>query len=263
MGRKKDIARKVCGIIMPISTMKVGELTYSDEYWKGVLAFLYDAIKSAGFEPMVAWENDKSDVIHAKIVQNIDSHDVMIAVLVGNNPNVCLECGMRLWSQKPLLILVSDKAPKIPFDISPVNCLEFPEDCHYEKLKRLKSKIKDSLKRISAAGYPSILSHFASVKLSDETPSVKKEDIERFMNETKDSIRKLQSQVETIKSLSQSYDKPLIHFDAPYSKSIQETYLKTLKDLNTRFTLDNYIRRKDFLPKAGVEIGPTGPSSHE
>ena len=202
MGRKKNVVRRVCGIIMPISTMKVGDLTYSEEYWKGVLGFLIDTIKEAGFEPTVAWENDKSDVIHAKIVQNIESHDVMIAVLVGNNPNVWLECGMRLWTEKPLVLLVSDKLVRIPFDVSPVNCLRFPEDCHYGKLKDLKRKLKELLKQITREGHPSILSHFAKLQPTSTSPAVKKVELESFMTETRDAISKLQSRIQTLQSVA-------------------------------------------------------------
>ena len=88
--KKSKAHKKVCGIIMPISTMKVGELTYTTEYWNGVLAYLFDAIKDAGFEPVVAWDNNKSDVIHAKIIQNIESHDVMLAVLLDKSLLVTL-----------------------------------------------------------------------------------------------------------------------------------------------------------------------------
>lgn len=197
MAENKTESRKVCGIIMPISNMKVGELTYPEEYWRGVLAFLIDAINHAGFNPIVAWENDKSDVIHSKIINNIESLPLMVGVLVGNNPNVWLECGMRLWKRKPLLLLVSDKAKKIPFDISPIECLRFPEDCHYDKLKVLKGEIKKRLQNMAREDYRPILSYFADVKLSEDDPVVRKVELEAFISETKESIRKLESRLDT------------------------------------------------------------------
>lgn len=263
---KKNAAhKKVCGIIMPISTMKVGELTYTSEYWNGVLAYLCDAIKDAGFEPVVAWENNKSDIIHAKIVQNIESQDVMLAVLVGNNPNVWLECGMRLWAQKPVLLLLSDKAEKIPFDVSPINCLRFPEDCHYGKLKTLKKEIKDSLKRITDPNHPSILSHFAAIKPTSGTPSVKEEDLSKFMTETRAAISRLEAQVETCQAVnsSSSYDLSRLHL--PYSD------LSGVASTNT-YALPEYMRDMyrhigqtdnnvtHWLSGLNGATGPTGPT---
>ena len=255
MGHKRNAVRKVCGIIMPISTMKVGDLTYSEEYWKGVLVFLIDTIKEAGFEPTVAWENDKSDVIHAKIVQNIESHDVMIAVLVGNNPNVLLECGMRLWTEKPLVLLVSDKAAKIPFDVSPVNCLRFPEDCHYGKLKDLKRKLKELLKQVTREGYPSILSHFAKLQPTSTSPAVKKVELESFMTETRDAISNLQSRIQTLQSVT------LLSADIGRAYRSQSTALSVIgqnvsKDYDFRCVNENVT---DIEPSFGLK-GPTGPT---
>ena len=267
MARKKKTERQVCGIIMPISTMKVGELTYSEEYWKGVLAFLMDAISDAGFEPIVAWENNKSDSIHARIVQNIESHDVMIAVLVGNNPNVWLECGMRLWTQKPLLLLVSDKVGKIPFDVSPVNCLRFPEDCHYGKLKQLKKEMKDSLKRIIAPDYPSVLSHFSIIRPSDSSPAVKKEDLAKFMTETRNAIAKLQSQMETERSLYPTIPYGTQLYSPPsYSLSSLSSVSKTIKELQESFRSLGNIGRdvtNSLSCRGGIvdTVGPSGPTA--
>jgi len=258
MRRKKRVVRKVCGIMMPISTMKVGDLTYSEEYWKGVLAFLMDAIKEAGFEPIVAWENDKSDVIHAKIVQNIESHDVMMAVLVGNNPNVWLECGMRLWTQKPLLLLVSDKGGRIPFDVSPVNCLRFPEDCHYGKLKMLKKEIKDSLKRITSPEHPSILSHFAAVRPSANSPAIEEKELSKFMTETRAAISKLQSQIETDKALYMSPSGGPMHSSViPY---LSQEYQNSSKYKNL---IDKYldeVNTDGWLSGLNGATGPSGPT---
>ena len=207
---KRKAKREVCGIMMPISTVKVGEITYSESYWQSILVFLHDTIQAAGFDPIVAWESDKSDVIHSKIIHNIQNLPLMIGVLVGDNPNVWLECGMRLWTQKPVLFLVSDKATKIPFDISPVCCLRFPEDCHYDKLKKLKREIKSKLKQIIDPSHPSILSHFATIQPSDENPSVSKIEIAKFMTDTRAAIDKIKSRLDTEDALLRSprYDFP-------------------------------------------------------
>ena len=263
MPSKKKSARKICGIIMPISQMKVGDITYSAEYWSGVLSFLMDAIKDAGFEPIVAWENNKSDIIHAKIVQNIATQDVMVGLLVGNNPNVWLECGMRLWTQKPLLLLVSDKVEKIPFDVSPVNCLIFPEDCHYGRLKILKKEIKDSLKRISAQNYPSILSHFATLTPATESPAVKEVELEKFMTETRDALNKMQSQIDTARATSWLSDdiSRLGRVYNAHATSLSASGRMMTKD--EAEALDESYRKKYLngcLLSAYESRGPTGPT---
>lgn len=257
MPKKASNKRVVCGIMMPISKMKVGDLFYSESYWQGVLDFLCDAIRAAGCDPIVAWENDKSDIIHSKIIYNIQNLPLMIAVLVGDNPNVWLECGMRLWTQRPILFLVSDKATKIPFDISPVCCLRFPEDCHYDKLKILKKEIKGKIKQMLDPSYRSILSHFAIIQPTDDNPSVDTIEISRFMTETRNAINEIKSRLDTEDALygmsrydSQHYDlyRPVRSFSYGVPYGGDPVFLK------------NEISRKNPFESTGP-TGPTGPTT--
>ena len=226
---------------------------------------MFYAIKDAGFEPVVAWDNNKSDVIHAKIIQNIESHDVMLAVLVGNNPNVWLECGMRLWAQKPVLLLVSDKTEKIPFDVSPINCLRFPEDCHYGKLKALKKEIRESLKRITAPDHPSILSHFVAIKPTSGTLSVKEEDLSKFMTETRSAINRLESQVETCQAINSLPKFDLSKLHIPYSNLSGVVSARNYILPEYMQEMYRYIDQPDrnvtsWPPGLSGETGPTGPT---
>lgn len=245
MSTKRMVAReKDCGIIMPISTFKVNEVTYTESYWKGVLSFLVDSIEAAGFNPVVAWESDKSDVIHSKIVSNINKMPLMVGVLVGTNPNVMLECGMRLWTRKPLLLLVADNVEKIPFDISPVNCLRFPVDCNYGKLKSAKKEIRQRLKEMASDGYKSILSHFLDVEPS-ETEAVDRVSLSKFMAETRREIEDIKQKLNTQVAMSGSWNYPVL----PSLSGVGFNSPSWMNDLR-RLSSEN----------SGSQTGPTGPT---
>ena len=114
-GDVNDVEKLKCGIIMPISQCS----NYSAEFWAKVKNFVCEAITNAGMTPLPVWEDDKNDIIHAKIIKNIDTLPVAIGVIVGHNPNVMLECGMRLWKNLPILLLHGD-GEKIPFDVGSI-----------------------------------------------------------------------------------------------------------------------------------------------
>ena len=162
---------------------------------------------------------------------------------------------MRLWTEKPLVLLISDKSAKIPFDISPVNCLRFPEDCHYGKLKDLKRALKELLKQITRDGHPSILSHFAKLQPTSTSPAVKKVELESFMTETRDAISKLQSRIQTLQSVTW------------LSADIGRAYRSQSTDLSAigqRVSQDDDFRCANesvtyIEPSLGLK-GPTGPT---
>lgn len=144
-----------CGIIMPISTFG----SYTKDFWESILGFLKDAIRAADMNPIVAWEDERTDVIHAKILENIATMPVMIGVIMGGNPNVMLECGMRIWSNKPIL-LIKGEEENPPFDVSPIQCLSLAVDCNYFRMLELKTEIVKKLKYLLSDEYKTFKSYF-------------------------------------------------------------------------------------------------------
>ncbi len=188
--RKKNNDRIKCGMIMPIASYG----TYSEEFWTNVRTFLEEAIGGAGMSAIPAWENDANDVIHAKIIENIASFPVMVGVIIGFNPNVMIECGMRLWTNKPILLLHSPME-KIPFDVGSISCLAFPIDFNYFKLGELKNEIAERLKYLTGKQYRTFKSYYALPQEVEEPKNTQKIDFAQFVSEIRCDIQSLRGAV--------------------------------------------------------------------
>lgn len=172
-----------CGIIMPISQWG----NYSAEFWAKVRSFVCEAITNAGMTPLPVWEDDKNDIIHAKIIKNIDTLPVVIGVIVGHNPNVMLECGMRLWKNLPILLLHGD-GEKIPFDVGSISCLSFPTNFDYFQVQKLKEDIVQKLRLMIAPGYKSFKSYYSLPAEVEEIKGDEKIDFKQFVDEIRSTL---------------------------------------------------------------------------
>ena len=117
--------KPTCGIIMPISACTSNGIEYSAEHWQSVRTFLEDAIKEAGCEPKAVWEGEDQSIIHGRIVNNIAEFPLMICVVCGCNNNVMIELGLRLMTDKPVLVIADDNY-KIPFDVNVLEMIVMP-----------------------------------------------------------------------------------------------------------------------------------------
>ena len=202
MGRRKLIKSSqegcnVCGLIMPISAMSGTQ--YSEDFWIKVREFLNSATADAGFSLTPAWEDEKFGIIHARIIENIRTMPVMIGVIIGQNPNVMLECGMRIWTDKPILLIV-EEGGRIPFDLSPVECLEYPIDREYSKMCQLGKDIGAKLKAMVSQGYRTFKSHF-NVEATNDVNGLKTSlQLSEFMADTTNDIRSLKFRIEELTS---------------------------------------------------------------
>ncbi len=186
----------VCGLIMPIASME--GTPYSKEFWNSVRQFLQEAVGDAGFELTPAWEDEKYGVIHARIIENIKTMRVMIGVIIGHNPNVMLECGMRIWTDLPIL-LIGEEGATIPFDIKPLECLGYPQDREYSKMCKLKHDISTKLKAMVSPDYHTFKSHFNVEAVDDTDFKVTKIELSQFMIDTTNELSSLKSQIEKVR----------------------------------------------------------------
>ena len=213
----QENSRIKCGIIMPIASYG----TYSEEFWTNVRSFLVESIQDAGLEPIPAWENDTNDVIHAKIIENIASFPVMVGVIIGFNPNVMIECGMRLWTNKPILFLHS-AAEKIPFDVGSISCLSFPVDFNFFKCSELKKEIANRLKDLMGKQYKAFKSYYGLPKEVEEPKETKKIDFSQFVSEVRSNIQSLKDLLKTVLQRTESIQgASFIHqrFEVPGTRS--------------------------------------------
>lgn len=185
-----------CGIIMPISAY--GNRTA--EFWEKVKQFVCEAIVEAGMEPVPVWEDKKNDIIHAKIISNIDKLPVAIGVIIEHNPNVMLECGMRLWRNLLILLLHGD-GEKIPFDVGSIQGLLFPTNFDYFLLTQLKKDIVAKLSLMRSPDYRSFKSYY-SIPAEVEAPDANaKIDFKGFVNEIRSGFNSLNNELRELRKI--------------------------------------------------------------
>ena len=195
-GDVNDVEKLKCGIIMPISQCS----NYSAEFWAKVKNFVCEAITNAGMTPLPVWEDDKNDIIHAKIIKNIDTLPVAIGVIVGHNPNVMLECGMRLWKNLPILLLHGD-GEKIPFDVGSISCLAFPTNFDYFQIQELKEAIVQKLKLMIAPGYKSFKSYYSLPAEVEEIKDNETIAFKQFVDEIRSGFNLLKEELRECKQM--------------------------------------------------------------
>ncbi|GBR15475.1 hypothetical protein [Gluconobacter frateurii] len=187
-----EVGNGICGIVMPISTMSDD---YTKLHWSLVKEVIDTAIEKAGFQSRPAWVDPSKDVIHAKIIKNIYECEIIICDLSNLNPNVMLETGIRLSTKKPIII-ITDGVTKPPFDINPIEYIEYPRNLNYKDtilfINELSSKILDTSELYRSGSYVPFMHHYTYDIVSPESRVITENQfIENEMREVKSIILKL------------------------------------------------------------------------
>lgn len=137
-----------CFIIMPLSTRDDLIPVYAgdNEHFKHVLECLFiPAIEKAGFKPIPPIAKG-SDIIHVEIVQNLERADLVLCDMSSLNANVFFELGIRTAVGKPICVVKDDATPKVPFDMTVVNYLEYACSLAPWALSQQIEKLADHIK---------------------------------------------------------------------------------------------------------------------
>jgi hypothetical protein len=113
-------------IAMPITTPAGCVEAYGGDvdHFSHVLELLFEpAIEAAGLEP-VRPAAQGADLIHAEIVRNLETADLVLCDISSLNPNVFFELGIRTALDRPVC-LARDSATEIPFDTGLLNYYEY------------------------------------------------------------------------------------------------------------------------------------------
>ena len=148
--------KPICGIIMPISECTNKGVTYSAAHWESMKLFLEDAIRESGYEPKAVWEGIEQSVIHSRIVNNIADFPLMICVICGSNVNVMIELGLRLMTDKPVLVIY-EEGTQPPFDVNVLQMFGMPINPDYKDYQYLKKQIKEVLPKMRSEEHTSEL----------------------------------------------------------------------------------------------------------
>jgi hypothetical protein len=159
-------ARPKCGIIMPIA----GFGDYSEGHWADILRIIKAAADKAGFDSAMVSTGADIGVIHANIINNIYSNEIVVCDVSGKNANVMFELGLRLASKLPVII-IKDELTGYSFDTSPIQHLPYRSDLRlFETLafqEDLTLQIKRTHESSSKGNYKPFLEYFGSYTLSD------------------------------------------------------------------------------------------------
>ena len=145
---------------------------------------------------------------------------VVVGVIVGGNPNVMLECGMRLWSNLPIL-LINGEGEKIPFDVGSISCLPFPKDFDYFEILKLKEQICEKLKSMLNPAYKTFKSYY-SVPAEVEAPKAEdKIDFNQFVGEMRGEIRLVREELRNYQQSQDAFLMRMHRYNVPYSRRTQ------------------------------------------
>ncbi|WCH29180.1 hypothetical protein [Aeromonas salmonicida] len=138
--QKTSDVKKVCGIVMPISSID----GCNESHWSDVLDIISEAIEETGFEANLVSNSDEVGIIQKRIIQNLYDNPVVVCDVSGKNPNVMFELGMRLAFDKPTIIIKDDRT-SYSFDTSPIEHLEYPRDLRFSKINDFKNKLSQKI----------------------------------------------------------------------------------------------------------------------
>ncbi|MBH0011388.1 hypothetical protein I6F66_04770 [Pseudoalteromonas sp. NZS100_1] len=158
--------KKVCGIVMPISSTD----DCNETHWSEVLNILSDAIDEAGFEGNLVSNADDVGIIHKRIIQNLYDNPIVVCDVSCKNPNVMFELGLRLAFDKPTIIIKDDET-SYSFDTSAIEHLEYPRDLRFSQVVEFKKKLADKIsatykKSTTDSNYTTFLKHFGEFKVA-------------------------------------------------------------------------------------------------
>lgn len=118
---------KTCFIIMPITTPDSLIESYRDQsdHFRHVLDCLFKpAIQKAGYSPIPPTAKG-ADLIHADIIKNLETSNIVLCDMSCLNPNVFFEFGIRTSLNKPVSVVKDNLTTKVPFDTGIINYHEY------------------------------------------------------------------------------------------------------------------------------------------
>lgn len=144
---------KSCFIIMPITTPEALLDTYADgvEHFQHVLECLFiPALNQASYHPILPIAKG-ADLIHAEIIKNLETADLVLCDMSCLNQNVFLELGIRIALNKPVCMIKDEHTTRIPFDVGVMNYHEYSSvlaACEIEtQVAKLSKHIQNSAER--------------------------------------------------------------------------------------------------------------------
>lgn len=241
-----------CFIIMPISTPDFFVPTYANDkdHFQHVLECLFiPAVKKAGLNPIPPAAKG-ADIIHAGIIQNLETADIVLCDMSSLNANLFFELGVRTAIGKPVCVVKDDATPKVPFDMTVVNYHTYTSALSSwtldKEVENLAAHLKSSLDL--SAGENLLWKYFSLSQRAHLTPSNSKD-------ETQDRLALLSAQVEGLSKKLDNVRQPTIVY-TPHPSAQAALEIDAMRDLGKN--LDN-IRQPTVVytpnPSAHAAMG--------
>jgi len=143
MGDKEN-----CFIIMPITTPDSMANGYRDGkiHFSHVLECLFmPSVEKAGYNAIPPTAKG-SDLIHAEIINNLETAELVLCDMSVLNPNVFFEFGIRTALNKPVCVVKDDQTDNVPFDTAVLNYHEYKSSLEPWELQSEIDKLADHIK---------------------------------------------------------------------------------------------------------------------
>jgi hypothetical protein len=141
MTKTKD-EKKICFIIMPISDQE----GYDKGHFKRVYEHIIKpACESAGFKPIRADDEVKTNYIVIDIIKKIIESDMVLCDLSSKNANVFYELGIRQAFNKKAVLIKDIKTGRV-FDIQGLRAIDYDESLRIDSVVKNIQEISNTLK---------------------------------------------------------------------------------------------------------------------
>lgn len=117
------MANPKCFVAMPITTpdAKLDLYDDNDNHFLDIVEIIFrPALAEAGFD-IISPASKGSNLIHADIINNLATCELVLCDMSTSNSNVFFELGIRCALNLPVVLVVDDKTDYIPFDTSIIN----------------------------------------------------------------------------------------------------------------------------------------------
>jgi len=142
MEKRDKEKEKKCFIIMPFTSPG----GYEEKHFSRVYDYIIvPACQKAGFEPVIAKDTAKTNLIALEILKYIVEYDMALCDISSRNPNVFYELGLRHAFNKKT-VLLKDKRTEMPFDIASLRYTEYNESLRVDEVQKAVEMVSKSLK---------------------------------------------------------------------------------------------------------------------
>ncbi|WP_210150936.1 hypothetical protein [Chryseobacterium scophthalmum] len=232
---EKPIAKKKCGIIMPIAPHP----DYPKDHWKEVLKILAEAVNETDFEPRLVSDDVAIGLIHERIVNNIYNDEIVICDVSSKNPNVMFELGLRLAFDKPTII-IKDENTGYSFDTGVIEHINYPSSLRFNKIVEFKVELINKInatykKSIDEKNFSPFLKSFGKTIVPAKIHQTEIPESEYIRSKLED----LTTEIQLLRRGQENNSKNIYSLIA--RKNLTKKFIKEILDSNGHFDREEAI----------------------